>query len=281
MKNIFFSGVLIALTGLVIGPLAAAGPNYASDESRRVIEAMVDAHGGLKRWNAAPSIRFDAIMHNNYASKEEFAWWVSHEVIDQETRQAWLDWPMDDAHIGFDGEKVWSENWNKGNPAAFMVQFFYYFVNLPWLTQDDGVVLSEPGRFSWPGIDGELYEIRMSFDAAPAPGKSAKDFFVLYIDPDSYRLVGYQYGSGYKPLLDLMNMPEGQDVFGPLWRIITKYEEVDGLLFPSAFRTMPEADERIVGNHVILNIDISKPFEYNNARMPEGALEYEGPLRTE
>ena len=258
-----------------------ASPHYESTESMRVVEAMVEAHGGLERWRAAPSIRFDNVMHNNYHGKTEFAWWIAHEVIDQKTRRVWQDWPMDDARIGYDGENVWSVNWNRGNPSAFMVHFFYYFVNLPWLTQDDGVILSAPSRFAWPGTDKEFYEVRMTFSEAPGVGKSARDFFVLYIDPESYRLHGYQYGNGYKPLVDLMNMPEGQDVFGPLWRLITKYEEVDGLLFPAAFRTMPEADARVVGNHVILNIDVSQPFEVANSEQPEQAKLFTGPLTTD
>lgn len=188
---------------------------------------------------------------------------------------------MDDARIGYDGKNVWSENWNKGNPAAFMVHFFYYFVNLPWLTQDDGVNLAEPTRFVWPESEVELYEVRMTFDGPPGIGKSGKDFFVLYIHPETYRLVGYQYGNGYKPLVDLMNMPEGQEVFGPLWREITRYEEVGGLLFPTAFHTMPEAGARIVGDHVILNIDVSKPFEDENAVQPKGAVVFSGPLTTD
>lgn len=258
-----------------------AGPAYATAETRRVVTAMVEAHGGIDRWTNVPAIRFDNIMHNNYHDKNEFAWWVAHEVIDQDTRRVWQDWPMDDAQIGFDGEQVWSVNWNRGNPSASMVHFFYYFVNLPWLTQDDNVLLSAPSRFTWPGTDIELHEVRMTFADAPGVGKSAKDFFVLYIHPQTYQLFGYQYGNGYKPLVDLMNMPEGQEVFGPLWRRITRYEEVGGLLFPTSFHTMPEANERIVGNHVILNIDISTPFEAEKSTPPADAVRFIGPLRTE
>lgn len=277
----FFKTAAVFLL-LIAESVTFACPEYASEETQRVIDAMVDAHGGIDKWRDAPSIRFDNVMHNNYHRKEQFAWWVAHEVIDQKTRQVWQDWPMFDSRLGYDGENVWTENWSPGNnPPAFMVHFFYYFVNLPWLTQDDGVILSEVSKFQWPGIDVELYEIRMTFAGAPTVGKSGKDFFVLYIHPETYRLVGYQYGNGYKPLVDMMNMPEGQDVFGPMWRIITQYEEVDGLLFPSAFRTMPEADERIVGNHVILNIDISKPFESERAEMPATATVFSGPLKTD
>ncbi len=271
----------IAILLLAYMPASVAGPHYANDESKRVVEAMVEAHGGLERWRAAPSIRFDNVMHNNYHGKDEFAWWVAHEVIDQKTRKVWQDWPMDDARIGYDGEDVWSVNWERGNPSPSMVHFFYYFVNLPWLSQDDGVILSEPARFVWPGTEDELYEVRMTFEKAPGIGKSGNGYYVLYIHPETYRLFGYQYANGYRPLLDAMGLAESRDVFGPLWRLITRYQEVDGLLFPSAFRTSPEAGERIVGNHVILNIDVSTPFEHDKAERPEGSEIYAGPLQTD
>jgi len=281
MKTSEYAPLSILVLFLTCASVSTATPHYANDETKRVVEAMVDAHGGLEKWRAAPSIRFDNIMHNNYHGKDNFAWWVAHEVIDQKTRQVWQEWPMDDARIGYDGKDVWSVNWNKGNPSPSMVHFFYYFVNLPWLSQDDGVILSEPARFVWPGSDAELYEVRMTFEDAPGIGKSGNGYYVLYIHPDTYRLVGYQYANGYKPLLDVMNMPAGKEVFGPLWRQITRYEEVGGLLFPTAFRTMPEADERIVGNHVILNIDVSTPFEEDKAERPTGADIFQGPLRTD
>jgi hypothetical protein len=253
-----------------------ATPEYASEETERVIENMLEAHGGLERWQSAPSISYDAVMHNNYHGPGEFAWWVQNEVIDQKTRQVYQDWSLDGAKLGYDGNEVWSENWSRSNPPTMMVHFFYYFVNLPWLSQDDGVVLGEPASFTWPGLDKELIEVSMTFEKAPTVGKTGKDYFVLYIDPETWRLFGYQYGIGYKPFLKLVNMPEGQETFGPLWRIITKYSEVDGLVFPSAFRTMPEADERIVGNHVILNIDVSKPFDHEKAKRPaEGVVDQE------
>ena len=33
---------------------------------------------------------------------------------------------------------------------------------------------------------------------------------MLYIDPETYRLVGYQYANGYQPLLDIMNIDISQ-----------------------------------------------------------------------
>lgn len=272
--------VLAAIAVLSLNCNVAAGPDYETERTRQVIEAMVEAHGGIDRWRSAPSIRFDNVMYNPYHQKNQFGWWVAHEVIDQKTRQVWQDWPMDDAAIGYDGESVWSTGWKKGNPPPSMVHFFYYFVGLPWLTQDDGVQLSAVSEFDWPGL-GTLLRVEMRFEDARDVGKSYKDYFVLFIDPSSHRLVAYQYANGYQPLLDVMNMPEGKEVFGPLWRVITRFEEVDGLLFATAWRTMPGPDERIVGNHILMNIDVSRPFEYERARKPAGADVYDGPLQTQ
>jgi len=280
MKLSNLGGVIAVIFCMVIESNACAGPEYANDETRRVIEAMVDAHGGIERWHAAPSIRYDGIMHMEGHDNGQFGWWVAHEVIDQKTRQVWQDWPMEDSQIGYDGEEVWSVNWRQGNPTAMMVHFFYYFVNLPWLTQDDDVILSAVEKAYWTGIDGELYKVTMSYEHAPTVGKAATDTYVLYIDPESYRLVSYQYGTGFGPWIDLIGMPKGS-TFGPMWRVITHYEEVDGLLFPSAFRTMPEAGGKILGDHVIMNINVSMPFESGKAQKPAGADVFPGPLRTE
>jgi len=264
--------IFILLITTLVSPAAIAGPKYASEESRRVIEAMVEAHGGIDRWRAVPTIRFTDIMHDEYHERGGWAWWAAHEVIDQKTRRVYQDWPYIDARIGYDGTDVWSENWQRGNPPALMVHFFYYFVNLPWITQDDGVLLSEPAEFNWPGIDVPLIEVKMTFENRPAPGKSANGYYVLYIHPETQRLVGYQYANGYRPLLDAFGFPPEQELFGPLWRRITAYEEVGGLLFPTAFHTMPEAGERIVGDHLIVNIDVSTPFDAAKAQVPEGGV---------
>ena len=42
----------------------------------------------------------------------------------------------------------------------------------------------------------------------------------------------------------------------------------------------PGPDEKIVGNHLIMNIDISQPFEYERAAVPEDAVIYDRELRS-
>lgn len=272
LKSTIFWGC-VGLSLILLSSTLSAKPKYASDQTKEVIEAMVKAHGGIDKWRAAPAISFDAIMHNNYHGKNELAWWVARETIDLKTKQVYQDWFIDDAEIAFDGKDVWSRNWRKSNPPTAMLYFFYYFVNLPFLTQEDGVILSEVSDFEWPGHGGRKYhEVKMTFKEKPTIGKSALDYFVLYIDKESNLLVGYQYAIGNKAFLNALGLPPEKKLFGPLWRVITKHQTVDGLVFPAAFRTMPQADAPIAGNHIVTNIDLNTPLDKTKLRKPESAV---------
>lgn len=269
---------MTAVTVFIFGILAIfqnalAAPKYKNEKTKQVIESMVKAHGGIEKWRSIPAISFDNVMHNNYHGKNELAWWVARETIDQKTKKVHQDWYLNDAQIAYDGKDVWSHNWKKANPPTAMVYFFYYFVNLPFITQDDGVILSEVSEFEWPGHGGKKYhEVKMTFEKKPVIGKSALDYFVLYIDMETHLLVGYQYAVGNRALLKSLGQPPERELFGPLWRLITKNQTVDGLVFPAAFRTKPEADERIVGNHIITHIDVTTPFDESKLTMPNGAV---------
>ena len=48
--------------------------------------------------------------------------------------------------LAWDGRRAWSENWNAPYPPRFMALLNYYFLNLPWLTSDPGVILGDPVR---------------------------------------------------------------------------------------------------------------------------------------
>jgi hypothetical protein len=272
-KHVLLPFWLVLISGLIRAPQLMAKPDYATAETQTIIEAMVRAHGGLERWQQAPAISYQTVMHNNYHGKNELAWWAARETIDQRTRQVHQDWFLDEAQIAYDGQQVWASNWQKANPPTAMLYFFYYFVNLPWLTQDDGVRLSAVSEFAWPGHGGKTYhEIKMTFTEQPVIGKSQLDYFVLYIDPVTHLLAGYQYAVGNRAFLDALGQPKERQLFGPMWRLITKNQTVDGLVFPAAFRTMPEANERIVGNHLILNVDTSTPLNPQQLVPPAGAV---------
>jgi hypothetical protein len=271
--NLFIRTKLFIILILTYQSYAYAKPEYATQKTKEVVEAMVNAHGGIEKWRSIPAISFDSVMHNNYHGKNELAWWVARESFDQKDRKVHQNWYLNDAEIAYDGEMVWSKNWKKANPPTAMLYFFYYFINLPFISQDDGVMLSKVNEFAWPGHGGKTYhEVKMTFKDKPTIGKSELDYFVLYIDPATNLLAGYQYAVGNRALLKSLGQPPERKLFGPLWRLITKNQTVDDLVFPAAFRTMPEADERIVGNHLILHIDVQTPFDKSLLIMPKGAV---------
>ena len=98
--------------------------------------------------------------------------------------------------MSYDGKEVWARDWGVGNTPVFETYFFYWFVNLPWLTQESYVNLGPVGTDRLPGIEKDLHTVRLEFTQAPSIGKSEHDAFELFIDPDDGLLRGYRYWSG-------------------------------------------------------------------------------------
>lgn len=263
---------LLALTSALMAQ-DMMHPDYASMKTKEVIEKMIEAHGGMKIWQGAKSVSFDNIFFNPSAEQMEWPspWWVSHEVIDPRTRQVYHDWPLDGAQLSYDGKQVWTVNWAQTNPPKMQALFFYYFIGLPWLTQDPNVKLSKTGKGMLPGFEKEFITVTMTFKEKPAVGKTDKDSFKLYIDPDTHLLQGYEYVMGFGAMLDAMGMPDGQ-LMGPMLRIHDKFAKVDGLTLPAALRTMAPDGSATYGHHVINNYSLSKPFDQKRMKKPSNAV---------
>ena len=52
------------------------------------------------------------------------------------------EWPIDGAALAHDGEAGWSVRWAKPNRPDQMARVHYYFLFLPWLSQDAEVSLA-------------------------------------------------------------------------------------------------------------------------------------------
>jgi len=231
-----------------------------------VAQAMIEAHGGLAAWKATTTVSY---KHTLVAPYEPDDPWVSVEVVDQQTRREYQDWPLDEARIVSDGSQVWSVNWKRANPPKFMVNMAYYFINLPWLTQDDGVNLGETAEGTLPGDEKTYVTIMMTFDAGV--GDAPDDYYKLFVDPDTGLLKGVEYIVTYGAMLDLMGAPAEQTFLGPLTKVYTSYEVVDGLKMPASYRTFGP-DGNIYGEHTVENLSFNRTFDANQLKMPEGAV---------
>lgn len=241
---------------------AAAQPNYASPESQEIIEKMVEAHGGLDKWRSAEAISIEHILHIPNGP-----WMVKREIVEISTRRIYSDWPLLRSQIAFDGEKTWSIDWSGMLPPNSTLYTGFVSTNLVWLTQDQGANLSAPHRAKFPGPDGgdtDYHVIRMTYDGGD-------DYYELYIEPEGYRLRGFETIVTHGGMLDAMGMPPEVKFFGPMVHDFRFYAEVEGLVFPQQWISRMAEDGEEIGHHLVLNHALTS-FDEARMRMPSDAV---------
>jgi len=261
--------LLLLVTAIGAGE---AGPTYGNDAARLAVERMVAAHGGLAGWRALTTLRYDNIFFNPNAPAGSNPWWVARETFSLPERLTYQAWPLDRAKIGYDGRDVWSTGWQRGNPPKHMSFFFFQFVNLPWLTQESNAVMGGAGPTALPGLEGVYDTVRVHWTDPTLPGRTERDFFLLYIERASGLLRAYQYGSGYGALLDALQLPPERNVFGPVLRFQDDFITVDGLVFPARMHTGNVDASQTFGYHTILNYSTADVWMAEQSRPPAGAV---------
>ncbi len=246
------------------------GPSYASEETKEVIEKMIEAHGGYEQWRSIKTMSFKNVMHSESLGMLRF--WVKEQWIDMETRRSYQEWPVVQSTMTYDGEKAWSTNWQMGNPPNHQHSVYLYYVNLPWLTQDEGVNLSEVEKVSHHAFENEVYKITMSYTESPILGKSAKDTYILFIDSESYLLLGYEYTVGYGPMLDVMNIPKDREFIGPMLRLNNYIGEVNGIKLPMLMSTHNSDKTTQYGDHIMYDFQFNFEFDESKMIKPENAV---------
>ncbi|MEO9801635.1 MAG: hypothetical protein ABJF04_00235 [Reichenbachiella sp.] len=258
--------LILTLTGST-HLMAVSEPEYATAETREVVLKMIEAHGGLEKWRNSKSFSFQNIMFSSSLGERPF--WINEVTVDPKTRRVYQNWLSHDATMASDGNETWSENWKIGNAPKFEALFFYYFLNLPWLTQDSNVTLSEAKKIKHDSFENEVYVIEMGFSEKPAMGKTKNDTYKLYIDAESYLLVGYEYSIGYGYMLDLFGFPPEKNLFGPMFRINDSFTAIDGLIYPNLMHTGNTDMTKVYGNHAIVKYSLDNKFD--NSRMKKSS----------
>jgi len=254
---------------LVIGS-SISQEKYASNETKGVIEKMIEAHGGYEQWKSLKTLSFTNSMYSESLGFVRF--WIADQNIDMQKRRTYQDWPLFGSQLTFDGNEVWTTNWRVGNPPNHQHSVYFYYVNLPWLTQDSNVKLGEVTKLKHEAFKNEVFKIKMSFTESPTIGKSKKDTFILYIDSETYLLNGYEYTVGYGPLLDVLNIPKTQEVFGPMLRINTYTGDINGLKFPMLMTTKSPDLKQQYGDHAIYNYKINGEFDEKRMTKPANGV---------
>lgn len=231
-----------------------------SETSREIIAAMISAHGGMEKWRSAPTVSFEDHFLPAGAQKPT----VSEVTVEQGPRRAYLDFPEPNARIAWDGKQVWSENWQAPFPPRFLALLNYYFLNLPWLAMDPGVILGEPGKAKLWDDPTEYITVKMTFDAGV--GDTPDDYYVLYIDPKSHRLKACEYIVTYAAIL-----PPGVKATSPHILVYEEFATVDGLMVPTRY-SIYEKNHSLYATCEIRNWSFKKPFDATRMTMPPGAV---------
>ncbi len=237
----------------------AAGPT-AGKETRQIVDAMIEAHGGFDAWSSAPTVSFES----RFLPPGATSTLVSREVIEQGTRRAYIDYPGSEMRVAWDGERAWSEEWSGPFPPRFMALLNYYFLNLPWLTQDPGVFLGDPETARLWDDPTEYVTIKMTF--GEGVGDTPDDYYVLYINPTTHLLKACKYIVTYSGIL-----PEGVESTPDNIFVYEEFTTVNGLTVPTRCGIY-ELDQTPYASSEIVNWSFSKPFDSSRMIMPEGGV---------
>ncbi len=256
------------LTGLLLlastTALAAGEATYDSPATRSTIEHMIEAHGGMSAWEAAPSVSF--------LRKAELVGdpqpWVLHETIEQGRRRLYQDWLEEGARLASDGNEVWTVSWSKVFPPAFVAQIGFYFLNMPWITQDRGVILKQVDPGSYPSTEDEFTRVEMTFQ--PGTGDTPGDRYVLYIEPETHLLRAIEYHVSYGALLDGAYLAPSVKTIGPFFHVNDEFAEVDGNTVPVRYTVYSQSGSKSIAG-VVEDWSFSRPFDESKLVKPPEA----------
>ena len=249
-----------------VGNVLADGPEYASPATRRAVLAMVEAHGDLERWRAAPTVSF---TRRTVFGINPDAPWLLQETVEQGSRRLYQRWPLDDVQLASDGETVWTVGWEQPFPPRFVAQIGFYFLNLPWITQDDGVILGEVGRGTPPDSEAVHLTVPMSF--AEGIGDTPLDRYVLFIDVETSRLAAIEYHVSYGAMLDAAFLPPATKTMGPFFHVNEEFASVDGFVVPVTYSVYSGSGSRSMTGEVS-DWSFSRRFDPSKLEPPANAV---------
>ncbi|MEL6561032.1 MAG: DUF6503 family protein [Bacteroidota bacterium] len=216
--------------------VAASKQRLESTPGGKLVWNAMEFHGGLANWwnNGPLYFRF------NYQPKpgtgtprdtyETADYWTS------KTRHQRVSNPAEE--YGWDGKVSW--RFPKEVEIPYNTRFWsltpYYFAGMPFVFADEGVNLTQEANQTYEGTDYHI--VRATF--GEGVGDAPDDYYVLYIDPETFRLSAIRYVVSYPAYFKKGEHPQEK------FMTYEGQQEISGIIFPKEHRTfMWEADGSI------------------------------------
>lgn len=239
------------------GPLAAES---APKTAAQIVDAMIAAHGGMARWASAPTVTFE----DEFIPAGAESGGRSVVTVEQGRRRAYIDFPGTEMRMSWDGERAWSENWAVPYPPRFLALLNYHFLNLVWLAKDPGVILGEPGTARLWDDPTDYLTVKITY--AAGVGDTPRDYYLLYVHPETHRLKACEYVATYRAIL-----PEGVSSTPPHVLVYDDVATVAGLVVPTRY-TVYQHDRSVFAVSKIHRWSFGEPFDLGRMTPPAGAV---------
>ena len=196
-----------------------------SSAGQKLLET-IEAHGGLEKWfgNGPLSFHFDyqpldgGKRRNSFQVIDQWSVRAVHQVADNP-----------DFTYGWDGANAWiyPDTAEVGVNPRFWSTTPFYFIGLPFVLADEGVILEELGSKVYKGIAYDL--LKASYE--PGVGDAPEDFYVIYIHPETKLMGGLRYIVSYPGFFpDGGHLPEK-------FMEITGLQTAKGITVPTGYNT--------------------------------------------
>ncbi len=208
--------VYLPLTTLMLlMAIAMATQAQARQESRAAspLAATFEAHGGLERFQSFGTMAYTmkGFPHSAPMAKP------NRSTVDLKTRRNLIE--GEGFKVAWDGARAWSVPGPDavGLPPRFVTLASFYFIGMPFVFGDDGVVLTDTGYESF---RGKTYHV-VNVGYERGIGHSDEDDYAVFIDPDTSRIALIHH-----------SVTENPDIDRVTWTF-DEWQEVEGLFVPA------------------------------------------------
>lgn len=269
MKKLILSIILLTLSA----PLFAQA-EYKTKETKEIIQNMVKAHGGMDAWNNAEAISFTKKatprMPNGELTPNP---WITEETVHLKTERAIIKMEDGGGLIVKNGEEIWDMNMSDQKKAAvtpaMLSLMTFKFTNIPWLTQQEGVVLEEVVNQKLPNDKKDYYSIKMTY--GEDFGYAIGDFYRLFIDPESFQIKAVSFS------INMGKFRPGGPVTPEMVHVFDEFTNVSGLVLPIKYHSYPLAMAKVQGEHAfgaeheVSDWELLSTFDEERMEKPKGA----------